>query len=341
VVEANTATVSGHLYSSLRRAIYAAVGKHKPCMESAQARCNRRGAMQALLMASLAPLLWASGSKPAAAEELEWFLPMDEMEELIEEFVTPPLSGKELRVGSIGDTYRSINAALTAAEDGDHIVVEAGTYKERLLISKAVSIEAAPGAQPVVEWRTGKPYECTVGSVGPTGAVLRGLTIRHASKSVANNYAVFLQTSNLELRECDITSSTGAGIGIEGGIPIVRQCVIHNCERQGIACFSELGSEGGGGNIVKTQLVGNKGDGILVRDGADPIVLACSMTGNGGHGATLRSCHGDYANNIIVGNKQGSVLMDADVEIDLEEFCTLNRLDPLPDVEEVYDLLTI
>lgn len=55
----------------------------------------------------------------------------------------------------------------------------------------------------------------------------------------------------------------------------------------------------------------------------------------------LQSCHGDYANNIIVGNKQGSVLMDADVEIDLEEFCTLNRLDPLPDVEEVYDLLTI
>lgn len=39
---------------------------------------------------------------------------------------------------------------------------------------------------------------------------------------------------------------------------------------------------------MKTQLVGNKGDGILVRDGADPIVLACSMTGNGGHGATLR-----------------------------------------------------
>lgn len=50
--------------------------------------------MQSVLMASLAPLLWASGSKPAAADELEWILPMDEMEDLIEEFITPPLSGK-------------------------------------------------------------------------------------------------------------------------------------------------------------------------------------------------------------------------------------------------------
>ncbi len=66
-------------------------------------------------------------------------------------------------------------------------------YRERLLISKQVTIEAATGARPVVEWRTKEPYECTVGSCSPTGATLRGLTIRHASKSVANNYAVFLQ----------------------------------------------------------------------------------------------------------------------------------------------------
>ncbi len=68
-------------------------------------------------------------------------------------------------------------------------------YRERLLISKRVAVEAAPGAKVVVEWRSGKPYECAVGSAGPCGGVLRGLAVRHSSPSVANNYAVFLQAT--------------------------------------------------------------------------------------------------------------------------------------------------
>lgn len=44
----------------------------------------------------------------------------------------------------------------------------------------------------------------------------------------------------------------------------------------------------GGGILAEVELKGNKGDGLLVRDGAEPTVFACTSTGNGGYGATLK-----------------------------------------------------
>lgn len=35
------------------------------------------------------------------------------------------------------------------------------------------------------------------------------------------------------LQDCDIRSSTGDGIGIEGGAPRVQRCSVHDCARQG------------------------------------------------------------------------------------------------------------
>lgn len=44
-----------------------------------------------------------------------------------------------------------------------------------------------------VIWETSEPYQAVL-EAGPdaAGALVRGLTLRHESPSVANNYAVFL-----------------------------------------------------------------------------------------------------------------------------------------------------
>ena len=47
------------------------------------------------------------------------------------------------------------------------------------------------------------------------------------------------------MQDCNISSSTGTGVGIEGGSPLVGRCVVHNCERHGVAIFSELGGSEG------------------------------------------------------------------------------------------------
>ena len=53
------------------------------------------------------------------------------------------------------------------------------------------------------------------------------------------------QGSDLSLQDCDISSSTGSGVGIEGGGPLLTRCNVHNCERHGFAIFSELGGSAG------------------------------------------------------------------------------------------------
>jgi hypothetical protein len=53
------------------------------------------------------------------------------------------------------------------------------------------------------------------------------------------------QGSDLSLQDCDVSSSTGSGVGIEGGAPLIGRCTVHNCERHGVAIFSELGGSEG------------------------------------------------------------------------------------------------
>lgn len=46
----------------------------------------------------------------------------------------------------------------------------------------------------LVVWETSEPYQAVLeGNPAAGGALVRGLTLRHRSPSVANNYAVFLQ----------------------------------------------------------------------------------------------------------------------------------------------------
>ncbi len=44
----------------------------------------------------------------------------------------------------------------------------------------------------------------------------------------------------------------------------------------------------GGGTLAGNKVSGNKLDGLLIRDGADPEVLDNDASQNGGYGATLK-----------------------------------------------------
>lgn len=55
------------------------------------------------------------------------------------------------------------------------------------------------GAAVTLVWETAEPYESVVEASAPEGAVLRGLRLRHSSKSIANNAAVFCRGGALTL----------------------------------------------------------------------------------------------------------------------------------------------
>ena len=104
---------------------------------------------------------------------------------------------KPVTVGA-GQAYASIGEALKNTPSGGTIEVYGGQYRERLVVTQPVSIIAAPGAAVEVIWATTEPYQAAIecSGVQEAGAVLvRGLRVRHASPSIANNYAVKLSVS--------------------------------------------------------------------------------------------------------------------------------------------------
>ncbi|KAL4458954.1 hypothetical protein ABPG75_013819 [Micractinium tetrahymenae] len=217
----------------------------------------------------------------------------------------------DLVVGPGGDCA-TIGEALARAPSGAVIEVRGGRYAERLVLTRPVTIRAAADEAVEVVWQTPEPYRATV-EAGPElgeqpgAAVLQGLRIRHSSPSIANNYAVRLAGCSVTLADCDITSATGSGVGIEGGAPRLLRCSIHNCQRHGVALFGDLLGDGCAAQLEDCTVVGNRLNGLLVRDGAQPAVRRCTLSGNGEWGLRLLDAGGSYEGNAIAANSRGSV----------------------------------
>lgn len=173
----------------------------------------------------------------------------------------------------------------------------------------------------ILVWETQQPYQSTL-ECAADGIVVEGLTIRHYSKSVANNYGVFVRDGSARLSGCDVSSRSGVGIGVEGACAVIDGCDVHDCERHGIAIFggAEDGASsdepgplsGGGGTCVTAvrgcSIRGNKGNGMLVRDGAAPTVEANRITGNREYGVQVQDSSGRYGpGNNTGGNGKGDI----------------------------------
>ncbi len=48
------------------------------------------------------------------------------------------------------------------------------------------------------------------------------------------------QAGALTLRRCDVCSSTGSGVAVEGAELLLDACTIHDCARHGVAAFGSL-----------------------------------------------------------------------------------------------------
>jgi hypothetical protein len=97
-----------------------------------------------------------------------------------------------------------------------------------------------------------------------------------------------LQGGSLILRDSDITSSSGAGVAVEGGNLQMLRCAVHDCQQHGVAIFGDL--EGRPGRVLLEQcsISSNKADGVLVRQGARPILKECTIILNKGYGMQLQ-----------------------------------------------------
>ncbi|GLI70139.1 hypothetical protein VaNZ11_014948, partial [Volvox africanus] len=240
--------------------------------------------------------------------------------------------------------FRTLAAAAATCPSGGVVLVVAGRYRERLQLSQPVTLRAWPnGARVEVVWETSEPYQSTLEVNAPAAGrgevVVEGISIRHSSKSVANNYGVYIRGGSPRLVDCDISSATGAGVGIEGANPQLVGCRIHDCARQGIAVFGSSYDFGldpavdpglmygmTGGLIRDCDIYGNKLDGVLVRSGASPDLLDNLIHNNAGFGANLQDCSGRYEHNTVYDNARGSVAVSALFDLDPGDLAGSNSL---------------
>ncbi|MFH9012056.1 right-handed parallel beta-helix repeat-containing protein [Streptomyces sp. NPDC017943] len=162
--------------------------------------------------------------------------------------------------------YASLAAALEAAADGDVLTVAPGTYRENLVLQRAITLrgpENSPGSVRIA------PVDGVPLTVRAS-AVVHDL---HVEGQDATAPAVLIEEGTPELRDVRIVTRSAAGIEVRGNArPTVRRCAVDNPAGVGIAVV-----DGAGGVFEECEVVAAGQAGVAVRGGAHPRLERCRV----------------------------------------------------------------
>ncbi|MCI2417464.1 right-handed parallel beta-helix repeat-containing protein [Saccharopolyspora sp. K220] len=132
--------------------------------------------------------------------------------------------------------HRSIADAVSTAPEGSVINVSAGTYHERLVLTKSVTITAEDGPGTVeVRVLEGSAVGVAGGAVTISGITLRGTD--------SEQPAVVVGQGRLALTECEVEAASWAAVYAFGsGTLAMRACQVSNTEGAGVVVTSPDGS---------------------------------------------------------------------------------------------------
>ncbi len=122
--------------------------------------------------------------------------------------------------GSLGSPFATISHAVSTAVSGQTVIVEPGTYKETVLITKQLTLrsETLQPSSTTVD-ATGLPVGIAVLGAGASGTVVEGITV-----TGANNEGIFVQDSNNVVVDNNFVSNNAfnviAGLGEVKGIQL-------------------------------------------------------------------------------------------------------------------------
>lgn len=146
-----------------------------------------------------------------------------------------------LTVGA-GQTYATINAALSAAKPGDRVVVEPGTYKESIGITKAVLLKSSvPAVLPPVIAGTKPTLNSAAHAIIDVSAIPSASTFEQKGAVIPKVDGAIIDGFEIVGAGMDQTvSSMTSGVRIDGpGNYTLRNLYVHGCQ-EGLAASMSL-----------------------------------------------------------------------------------------------------
>lgn len=172
--------------------------------------------------------------------------------------------------------YASLTAALEAAADGDVLTVAPGTYRENLVVHRAVTLRGPEGSAGSVRIAPADGVPLTVRA----SAVLLDLHVEGQDSAAP---ALLVEEGTPELSDLRIVTRSAAGIEVRGAArPTVRRCTVDNPAGVGIAVL-----DGAGGVFEECEVVSAGQSGVSVRDGAHPRLDRCRVHHASGAGLSV------------------------------------------------------
>ncbi|WP_432093152.1 right-handed parallel beta-helix repeat-containing protein [Streptomyces sp. bgisy100] len=172
--------------------------------------------------------------------------------------------------------YASLGAALDAAGDGDVLTVAAGTYRENLVVTRAVTLRGPEGSRGAVRIAPPDGVALTVRA----SAILQDLHVEGQDSAAP---ALLIEDGTPELTALRVVTRSAVGIEVRGGSrPVVRGCTIDNPGGIGIGAV-----EGSGGVFEDCEVVCAGQAGVAVRGGAHPRLERCRIHHCSGAGLSL------------------------------------------------------
>ncbi|MFF4231786.1 right-handed parallel beta-helix repeat-containing protein [Streptomyces sp. NPDC001820] len=172
--------------------------------------------------------------------------------------------------------YPSLAAALEAAGDGDILTIAPGTYRENLVVQRAVTLRGSEGAVGSVRIAPADGVPLTVRA----SAIVQDL---HVEGQDAAAPALLVEDGTPELIDLRIVTRSAAGLEVRGGArPTVRRCTVDNPAGVGIGVL-----DGAGGVFEECEVVSAGQSGVSVRGGAHPRLERCRVHHTSGAGLSV------------------------------------------------------
>ncbi|MFD9904302.1 right-handed parallel beta-helix repeat-containing protein [Streptomyces sp. NPDC059063] len=176
--------------------------------------------------------------------------------------------------------YASLAAALEAAGDGDVLTVAPGTYRENLVVQRAVTLRGPEGSPGSVRIAPVDGVPLTVRA----SALVQDLHIEGQDSAAP---ALLVEDGAPELADVRVMTRSAAGIEVRGGArPTLRRCTVDNAGGIGIAVL-----DGGGGVFEECEVVAAGQSGVAVRDGGHPRLERCRVHHTSGAGLSVTGEH--------------------------------------------------